>query len=319
MVAVLSDPVERRKYDRTLASHSPVTPPQHHRKRWNSPALWVAAAALVCLGLVLVSRRLPSPAEAEFSDDWEATAAEDVERGAAKERAASPTSRTPVRAGEMETPATGAPRTVERDATNAPAASPAASAALRTLETSGRVARSATATWASSPKMELKMELEPVFPAREPPRVANPPPVLPPADISVAAMLPMPPLRPAARPTVAGDWLFVPSPSKRRPTLYSPEYIEMRVAENDGRLHGRYRARYRVADRAISPTVAFQFEGPALPEGSDLSWAGAGGASGTMQLRLVTGNTVEVVWTADRLGKELGLISGTATLVRRQE
>jgi hypothetical protein len=116
---------------------------------------------------------------------------------------------------------------------------------------------------------------------------------------------------------LGGDWFFVPSPRMKNSGLYPPEYIELRVTEGSGILHGRYRARYQVADQAISPTVAFQFEGPAGVDGASLPWRGAGGATGQVTLRLLTSGAMEVTWVASRLGEELGLISGTATLVRK--
>ena len=84
-------------------------------------------------------------------------------------------------------------------------------------------------------------------------------------------------------------------------------------------MRGSYRARYRVTDRAISPTVAFQFEGRAAAEGGVLPWRGAGGSQGAVTLRLLANGNLQVEWEADRLGEELGLISGAATLVRKQQ
>lgn len=116
---------------------------------------------------------------------------------------------------------------------------------------------------------------------------------------------------------LAGDWLFVPAPDVKTAGLYPPEYIELRVMEDAGVLRGRYRARYRVADKAISPTVAFEFEGRGLDGEARLPWTGAGGAQGEVTMRLLESGALEVTWEASRMGAELGLISGTATLVRR--
>jgi hypothetical protein len=140
--------------------------------------------------------------------------------------------------------------------------------------------------------------------------------------------LPPPPVREPAASTenasarlaavLAGDWLLVPTTS---PNVlgYPPEYIELRIRDEGDRIHGRYRARYRIADSTISPTVAFQFEGPAAAEGGTMSWRGDGGSKGEVTLRLLPGGDLEVTWEAAELGNELGLISGTATLVRRLE
>ena len=89
------------------------------------------------------------------------------------------------------------------------------------------------------------------------------------------------------------------------------------MTESAGMLRGRYRARYRITDRAISPRVAFQLEGHAAPSGGKLPWSGPGNAKGEVTLRLLSSGALEVSWVADQMGTELGLISGTATLVRK--
>ncbi len=137
---------------------------------------------------------------------------------------------------------------------------------------------------------------------------------------STAALPPAQPARdmsPSRR--FAGKWLYVP-PSARagRQDLYPPEYIELTIDEQAGVLRGRYKARYRVADKAISPFVSFQFEGRAEAAGASFPWTGPGGAAGQVTLKLSSESALHVSWSADRLG-ELGLVSGEATLVRKQE
>ena len=118
-------------------------------------------------------------------------------------------------------------------------------------------------------------------------------------------------------PPLSGVWLLLPSPRSKADGLYPPEYIELRLTEESGILHGRYSARYQIPDQAISPVVSFQFEGRAGPDRASLPWSGAGGARGEVRLRLVTSGTLEVSWVANQLSGDLGLISGTATLVRK--
>ena len=50
-----------------------------------------------------------------------------------------------------------------------------------------------------------------------------------------------------------------------------------------------------------------------------LPWNGSGGAKGEVTLRLLPAGNLEVDWIAHQLGQELGLISGTATSVRKIE
>lgn len=124
---------------------------------------------------------------------------------------------------------------------------------------------------------------------------------------------------PPSRETLAGEWLALPEPDIRSAGLYPPEYIELRVTEASGLVRGKYRARYRVADRAISPTVSFEFEGRASENSARLPWTGPGGASGEVTLRLLATGGLQVAWVVNQMGSEIGLISGTATLVRKAD
>jgi len=117
---------------------------------------------------------------------------------------------------------------------------------------------------------------------------------------------------------LTGNWLLTGRVTSQRGE-YPPEYIELRLTEHSGMLHGRYQARYRVTDRAISPDVAFRFDGHTGPEGGVFQWHGPGDAVGDVTLRLLPDGSLEVGWVAYRLGRELGLISGAATLVRKVE
>jgi curved DNA-binding protein CbpA len=126
--------------------------------------------------------------------------------------------------------------------------------------------------------------------------------------------------RTPAKNDFAGTWYYeVPRDSGVGRGLYPPEYIEAVIREESGYLIGRYRARYRVADRSISPEVVFQFSGKGGAGGARLPWIGIGGARGEVTLKLVTQDTLEIAWIASELGQRLGLGSGTARLARRHE
>jgi hypothetical protein len=150
--------------------------------------------------------------------------------------------------------------------------------------------------------------------------IASPvPPELPVTLPPLAVPLPLPPSIAPAKDSLAGEWFYVPPPNVRHGELYPPEYIQLRLTEEEGILAGRYTARYRVSDRAISPNVAFHFESRAGEEAGKIAWTGAGGARGRLTLRRLDNGSLEVSWKADQLGTDLGLVSGTATLVRKRE
>ncbi len=162
---------------------------------------------------------------------------------------------------------------------------------------------------------------------------AGPEPLTAPADRTAAAAitdLPLPtrtpvlvtagPVRvdrPAPRP-ISGSWYYSKPPQGQHNTnrsLYPPEYIEATISDESGVIHGKYRARFQTADRAISPDVDFSFSGPSGT--ATYPWIGAAGAKGELTLKLVSENSLRVDWTATDPGTQQGLASGTAVLTRR--
>jgi len=120
---------------------------------------------------------------------------------------------------------------------------------------------------------------------------------------------------------LTGFWFYVKPPDgqkNKNQSLYPPEYIEASITEENGVLHGRYRSRFRIVDRAISPDVDFSFSAPTSPSIS-CQWIGAAGAKGDLTLRLLTENSIRIDWKASDLGSQQGLISGTAVLTRKIE
>jgi hypothetical protein len=116
----------------------------------------------------------------------------------------------------------------------------------------------------------------------------------------------------------AGFWFFAPG-ERTNKNLYPPQFIEAVLTERNGVVHGRYRSRSRVVDRAISPDVNFEFTGTPAGTGLTTPWTGLGGARGQVTLSMTGENSMKFDWTAIELGTTQGLASGTATLTRRIE
>jgi hypothetical protein len=148
----------------------------------------------------------------------------------------------------------------------------------------------------------------------------TPPEVMPAADTNTAlpGMITKPaPVAPPEAPEkkLAGTWRYRHTRDQgKSKATYPPEFIEVVVREENGRLRGRYLARFRVADRKVSPDVEFQFEGKASGQAGKFPWVGPGGAAGEVQLRLISDTSLEVTWWATSLGASMGLASGTAVL-----
>jgi len=214
--------------------------------------------------------------------------------------------------GRILTPSTPAasPRTQEPAP---PVGAPAAGASVAAVRPASR----------ETPTTALQVPAKAVEPTHfDPASVVLPPAKLPPLALNPGQL--KPPVfeegeKPMRKSTFAGQWIYARSAKDQTDTkLYPPEYIEVRVVQDNGRLSGSYQARYFVSNRAVSPTVSFRFEGEEK-EGGEYLWEGMGGARGKIELRLLTGQSMEVIWFATEMGTQLGLGSGSATLYRRQE
>jgi DnaJ domain len=141
----------------------------------------------------------------------------------------------------------------------------------------------------------------PVLPSAPPPRMENP-----------------------AAHKLAGFWFYAKPlagpQNKNKDHLYPPEYIEATITEDNGTLYGKYRSRFEIVDRAISPDVNFTFTGPSSNSGQvSLPWLGGGGAKGEVTIKLLSDTSMRIEWKASELGTQQGLNSGTAVLTRRIE
>lgn len=313
IVAVLTDPVSREKYDLQLEGYRGGVRLLLAALRFRAreclarphfrASPWVLASVLAFAGILWFYKQSAVPAPARTLQPATPTAAN-----------AGPPRPEPPPVPETPRPA--------KSPANAPTTQPSA-APIR--ETEG------------PPPARLFEELpQPApaslgiaAPALPPPRELAPPPAFAetssprapvPAPRDAHAAPPKPPEPPRPKPRLAGSWFYVrPKSAPAQGGLYPPSYIEMVVSEEQGVLRGRYRARYRVPDRAISPEVLFLFEGPAASDLAELNWTAAGGAKGRVRLKLLSEDSVEVAWWTTALGKGMDLVSGLAVLVRLDE
>jgi len=128
--------------------------------------------------------------------------------------------------------------------------------------------------------------------------------------------------KPAGR-KLAGFWFYAEPPQgqhNKNQSLYLPEYIEATISEENGAVYGKYRSRFRIVDRAISPDVNFTFTGNSTTGAqATFPWTGAGGAKGEVTVKFMSENSLRFDWNATDLGTQQGLGAGTAILTRRIE
>jgi len=126
-----------------------------------------------------------------------------------------------------------------------------------------------------------------------------------------------------AEPVLSGHWLYaVNSRDPQTPGIYPPEFIELFLSENKGAVSGKYWARYRIPNKAVSPEVQFRIygssEGDAVANAATVRWVSDDGAKGKLKMTLRNLNSMEVSWWTSEFGRRTALTSGTALLVRQQ-
>jgi hypothetical protein len=141
---------------------------------------------------------------------------------------------------------------------------------------------------------------------------APPPPAAPAPGVSAPT-----PESPAA-PGLEGFWVYAPEEprAQRAPTLYAPEFIQLRIRAQDDHLYGEYSARYFVSDRPISSEVSFTFQGKAGASGS-FGWRADDGSLGIVDLKMLSTQSLQVNWRVTSFGSHMGLSAGTAVLIRK--
>lgn len=296
--AVLADPERRREYDQARGQRAAGAPPP--LPPTDAPAfpsrrpnfVWILAAAACAFALYWAFRSAPAraPQPAVFAPFSPSRL--DEPRPAAGNQESKAQKRRPPGAGA----AGGAPAPAVTDG--------------EAIDELRRALRQAEAQRDAALAQMAKMKQS----ASEPRRISEAPASTsepePPTLAAAAA--------PPAGPRLAGTWFYVPrSVDFASKDVYPPEYIDLTISEENGIVRGRYWARYRVPDRAISPEVFFRFQGEANESGL-YSWTGRGGARGEVRLRLISDETLEVVWLASELGQQMGLGSGTAVLIRQK-
>ena len=114
-----------------------------------------------------------------------------------------------------------------------------------------------------------------------------------------------------------GEWVYAPAePEKRKPGLYPPEFIELKLVKDSNGMHGEYSARYNVDRPVVSPDVNFVVK--ATDETAmKYEWTAADGAHGWMQIRDLETDTMRLEWKVTSKNHGDKLTSGKATLVRK--
>lgn len=300
--AVLSDPEQRQRYDERLEADFPDTvvfePPSPARRQLQARLAW-AGAIVLSASLLL----------------WLAADSQPGIQGRVAEASSPPVSST------QTVPSDASPAQTDRSYTAqiSQLRSDLRAVAIERDAAIGELNKLRNQKTAANATQFAPLE---AADSRPPPGVIDPPPA--PRLTVLANVAPLPrferPQQPNRR--LAGFWFYARPPLgqiNKNQALYPPEFIEANLMEESGGIRGSFRARYQLADVAISPDVNFTFTGTQIGSQMVCPWTGPGGAKGDVTFKLVSENSMRIDWTASELGSQLGLNSGTATLTRRIE
>ncbi len=169
------------------------------------------------------------------------------------------------------------------------------------------------------PVPQYEAEARAAVPPGEAKTTAAPPiqpaPAIPEAPVAAQASI-----REPTVPAFAGHWFYAPPPHEPETKgMYPPVFIELLLAEDHGALSGKYTARYRIPDKPVSPDVQFRLSGPpAKGNTATLAWVSDDGAKGQIRIVLNDPNSLEAAWWTSTFGRQTALTSGTALLTRQQ-
>ena len=138
-------------------------------------------------------------------------------------------------------------------------------------------------------------------------------------DFLSTLILAAPPRAPANSSRFSGVWVL-PSPKVEAvSSAFTPESVDLIVSGQAGRIQGRYRAIYPGIGAAEPPMVRFYFEGTCAKDIANAAWTSDDGSKGEIQLKLTSGNALQLVWSVTDAGNQTGPATGTVALVRKRE
>jgi hypothetical protein len=116
-----------------------------------------------------------------------------------------------------------------------------------------------------------------------------------------------------------GVWVLAEPKASPAASALTPQSADLILAEDQGKIQGRYQARYPTIGRPEPTVVRFYFEGVCQQEDvANVTWNGDGAAKGEVQLRLVSDDSLELVWSATEKSDLTWPATGTVTLARKR-
>ena len=138
-------------------------------------------------------------------------------------------------------------------------------------------------------------------------------------DFLTSLILAAPPRTPVNSSRFSGVWVLPRPKVEAVSSAFTPESVDLIVSTQGGRIQGRYRALYPGMGAAEPPMVRFFFEGTCNNDTANAAWTSDDGSKGEIQLKLATGNALQLVWSVTDAASQTGPATGTIALVRKRE
>jgi len=116
---------------------------------------------------------------------------------------------------------------------------------------------------------------------------------------------------------LAGLWRYArPAQQQALPDGFAVQEAEVGITRQFGIVYGYYQGRHVVPQGRDSRELSFQFSGTAKNESVRTIWSSTDGSRGEITLRMLSEDSLEVVWVASHPGGPGRVASGKITLAR---
>jgi hypothetical protein len=125
-------------------------------------------------------------------------------------------------------------------------------------------------------------------------------------------------IRPVSRSAgLVGLWRFArPAQEQTLPGGFAAQEVEVGITRQSGVIYGYYEGRYVVPQKLAVSEVSFQFSGAAENNSARTTWSSTDGSHGEIEVRLLSKDSLDVVWVASHPGRPGRVASGKIILAR---
>jgi hypothetical protein len=111
-------------------------------------------------------------------------------------------------------------------------------------------------------------------------------------------------------------WRYANPAKRQAPSGVLAQEVEVGITRQSGTIYGYFEGSDIVSQKPAAKDVSFQFSFTAENESAATTWSSTDGSRGEITLRMLSEDSIEVIWVASHVGRLGRLASGRITLVR---